>query len=168
MLDRPQRITFAEMRESGVRRGMLVCLLLVLSACSSDRIDIPPAVYVPPSPPTQDAVIKGLKAAASGRCGYPARCEVNELRTTLRTNARLVSLIFAVLVMAVAPHKQVGDGGSSRISDGAGCTKQAKSKSCYCAPRIWDFEPARAPRIESVNNENPALFMHGSSAVARL
>ena len=63
MPDDPQKITFTEMRNMGVRRGMVLCLLL--SACSSDKIDVPPVVYVPPSPPTQDAVITGLKAAAS-------------------------------------------------------------------------------------------------------
>ena len=65
MTDRPQKITFAEMRNMGVRRGMLLCLLL--SACSSDKVEIggAPVVYVPPSPPTQNAVITGLKAAAS-------------------------------------------------------------------------------------------------------
>ena len=40
---------------------------LLLSACSSDKVEIggSPVVYVPPSAPTQDAVITGLKAAAS-------------------------------------------------------------------------------------------------------
>jgi hypothetical protein len=62
MSDRPQKITFAQMRNTGVRRGMLLCL--VLSACSSEN-DVAPTVHVPPSPPTQDAVITALKAAAS-------------------------------------------------------------------------------------------------------
>ena len=64
---RSQKITFAEMRDMGVGRGMLLCLLL--SACSSDKVEIggSPVVYVPPSAPTQDAVphasatpVKGL------------------------------------------------------------------------------------------------------------
>ena len=57
------KITFGEMRESGARGIMLLCL--VLSACSSDNVDLPPATYVPPSPPTQAAVISGVKAATS-------------------------------------------------------------------------------------------------------
>jgi hypothetical protein len=38
-------------------------LYLVLSACSSDKVEVggAPVVYVPPSAPTQDAVITGLK-----------------------------------------------------------------------------------------------------------
>jgi hypothetical protein len=47
MSNRPRKITFAEMRNMGVRRGMLLCL--VLSACSSEN-DVAPTVYVPPFP----------------------------------------------------------------------------------------------------------------------
>jgi hypothetical protein len=42
--------------------GTLLCLLLC--ACSSGTTDTAP-VYVPPSPPTQDAVIAGVKAVAA-------------------------------------------------------------------------------------------------------
>ena len=43
MPDRPQRITAADMRNIGMRRAMRALLCLVLGACSSDKIDIPPA-----------------------------------------------------------------------------------------------------------------------------
>jgi hypothetical protein len=62
-MNRPEKITFGEMREFGARGIMLLCL--VLSACSSDNVDLPAATYVPPSPPTQAAVISGVKAATS-------------------------------------------------------------------------------------------------------
>jgi len=80
MSDHPQKITFAEMRNMVVRRGMLLCLLL--GACSSDKIDgVPIPAYAPPSPPTQDAVITGLKAAAS-EAKLIAPVEVSTVRPT--------------------------------------------------------------------------------------
>jgi hypothetical protein len=79
MPDDPQKITFAKMRYMGVRRGMLLCLLL--GACSSEKIDVAPVVYVPPSPPTQNAVITGLKAAAS-EAKLTAPLEVSTVRPT--------------------------------------------------------------------------------------
>ena len=56
---------------------------LLLSACSSDKVEIggAPIVYVPPSAPTQDAVITGLKAAAS-EAKLTAPLEVSTVRPT--------------------------------------------------------------------------------------
>src|SRR5215471_9051759 len=64
-------------RSAAVR--MLFCL--VLSACSSDKIDLPPSIYVPPSPPTQDAVVRGLKTVASD-AKLAAPLEVSAARPT--------------------------------------------------------------------------------------
>ena len=62
-------------------RVMLLCLML--SACSSDKVEIggAPVVYVPPSAPTQDAVISGLKAAVS-ETKLTAPLEVSTVRPT--------------------------------------------------------------------------------------
>jgi len=68
------------MRDSRCR-VMLLCLML--SACSSDKVEIggAPVVYVPPSAPTQDAVISGLKAAVS-ETKLTAPLEVSTVRPT--------------------------------------------------------------------------------------
>ena len=58
-------------------RGVLVVLLL--SGCSS--VDVPPATYTPPSPPTQAAVIAGIKKAASEAKLNPA-LEITDVRPT--------------------------------------------------------------------------------------
>jgi hypothetical protein len=50
------------MRATAGRRIMLL-LCLVLSECSSDKVELPPLTFVPASPPTQDAMISGVKAA---------------------------------------------------------------------------------------------------------
>jgi hypothetical protein len=57
MPDRPPVISFADMRSAGI--GVL---FLLLSACAS--VDSPPSTYMPPSEPTRDAVIAGLKTVA--------------------------------------------------------------------------------------------------------
>lgn len=58
-----EKITFAEMRAAGVAGGVLICL--TLSSCSS--VELPPVNYTPPSPPTQTAILDGVKAAAAER-----------------------------------------------------------------------------------------------------
>jgi hypothetical protein len=78
-MHRPQKITFAEMRDMRMFRGML--LFLVLGACSSDKIDAPPVVYVPPSPPPEDAVMRGLKSVAAD-AKLTAPLEVSPVRPT--------------------------------------------------------------------------------------
>jgi hypothetical protein len=62
-------------------RGIMPLLCLVLSACSSDQIELPPVTYVPPSPPTQDAIISGVKAAVS-EAKLSAPLEISSLRPT--------------------------------------------------------------------------------------
>jgi hypothetical protein len=99
-----QKITFAEMRGMGVCRGMLLCLLL--SACSSDKVEIggAPVVYVPPSAPTQNAVITGLKAAAS-EAKLTAPLEVSTVRPTDHGPGRF----FACLKGTMLPSKATGE-----------------------------------------------------------
>jgi hypothetical protein len=62
---------------------------LLLSACSSDKVEIggAPVVYVPPSAPTQDAVISGLKAAVS-EAKLTAPLEVSTVLGMGRTRGR--------------------------------------------------------------------------------
>ena len=66
-----------------MRDCRVMLLGLLLSACSSDKVEIggAPVVYVPPSAPTQDAVITGLKAAAS-EAKLTAPLEVSTVRPT--------------------------------------------------------------------------------------
>jgi hypothetical protein len=104
MTDRPTKITFAEMREMGVRGGMLLCL--VLSACSSEKVEVggAPVVYVPPSAPTQVALIAGLKAVAS-EAKLTAPLEVSTVRPTDHGPGRF----FACLKGTMLPSKAADD-----------------------------------------------------------
>ncbi len=56
-----QKVAFAGMRATPLL-GALICLLL--TACSSAEISLAPA-YTPPSPPTQLAIVSGVKTAAA-------------------------------------------------------------------------------------------------------
>ena len=106
--DDPQKITFAEMLNMNMRRGMLLCLLL--SACSSDKIDVPPVVYVPPSPPTQDAVITGLKAAAS-EAKLTAPLEVSTVRPTDHGPGRFFACLKGTMLPSPTPKAAADDSG---------------------------------------------------------
>jgi hypothetical protein len=108
--DRPQKITFAEMRESGVRRGMTALLCLVLSACSSDKVEIggAPVVYVPPSAPTQNAVITGLKAAAS-EAKLTAPLEVSTVRPTDHGPGRFFACLKGTMLPSPSPKAAADD-----------------------------------------------------------
>ena len=108
MPDRPQKITSAEMRNMGVRRGLLLCL--VLSACSSDKIEIGGAsvVYVPPSAPTQDAVITGLKAAAS-EAKLTAPLEVSAVRPTDHGPGRFFACLKGTMLPSPSPKAAADD-----------------------------------------------------------
>ena len=56
-----------------------VVLLLLLSGCSS--VDVPPATYTPPSPPTQAAVIAAVnKVASEAKLNPPL--EISDVRPT--------------------------------------------------------------------------------------
>lgn len=59
-------------------------LCLMLSACLSENVEVPPpGTYTPPSPPAQAAVLTGVKAAASeAKLGAPF--EISVLRPTDR------------------------------------------------------------------------------------
>jgi hypothetical protein len=110
MPDRPQRITFAEMRNMGVRRGMGALLCLVLGACSSEKIEIggAPVVYVPPSAPTQDAVITGLKAAAS-EAKLTAPLEVSTVRPTDHGPGRFFACLKGTMLPSPTPKAAADD-----------------------------------------------------------
>src|SRR6516164_6243456 len=66
-----------------MRDCRVIVLGLLLSACSSDKVEIggAPVVYVPPSAPTEDAVITGLKSAVS-ETKLTAPLEVSTVRPT--------------------------------------------------------------------------------------
>jgi hypothetical protein len=94
--------TAVSMRESSVRRGLLLCLML--SACSSDKVEIggAPVVYVPPSAPTQDAVIAGLKAAAS-EAKLTAPLEVSTVRPTDHGPGRFFACLKGTMLPSPSP-----------------------------------------------------------------
>ena len=77
MLNRRQKITLAEMRASGVHR---VLIALLLSGCSSS-VEMPPVTYTAPSPPTQAAILAGVKAAVTAAKLSPP-LEVSDVRPT--------------------------------------------------------------------------------------
>ena len=110
MPDDPQKITFAKMRNMGVRRGVLLCL--ALSACSSDKVEIggAPVVYVPPSPPSQDAVITGLKAAAS-EAKLTAPLEVSAVRPTDHGPGRFFACLKGTMLPSPTPKAAADDSG---------------------------------------------------------
>ena len=66
-----------------MRDCRIMLLGLLLSACSSDKVEIggAPVVYVPPSAPAQDAVIAGQKSAVS-ETKLTAPLEVSTVRPT--------------------------------------------------------------------------------------
>jgi hypothetical protein len=72
VIDRPKRITFAEICSAGAPGAFIT---LLVSACA------PPSTYTPPSPPMHAAVIAGVKKAASeAKLGAPL--EMSDLRPT--------------------------------------------------------------------------------------
>ena len=81
---------------------------LLLSACSSDKIDVPPVVYVPPSPPTQDAVITGLKAAAS-EAKLTAPLEVSTVRPTDHGPGRFFACLKGTMLPSPSPKAAADD-----------------------------------------------------------
>ena len=84
---------------------------LLLSACSSDKVEIggAPVVYVPPSAPTQDAVITGLKAAAS-EAKLTAPLEVSTVRPTDHGPGRFFACLKGTIQLSPTSSDTAADG----------------------------------------------------------
>ena len=84
---------------------------LLLSACSSDKVEIggAPVVYVPPSPPSQDAVITGLKAAAS-EAKLTAPLEVSTVRPTDHGPGRFFACLKGTIQLSPTSSDTAADG----------------------------------------------------------
>jgi len=75
-MTRRPKVGRAEMRQGAVRCGLVT---LLLGGCSS--AEAPPVTYTAPSPPTQAAVVAGVKAAATAAKLSPP-LEISDVRPT--------------------------------------------------------------------------------------
>ena len=93
-----------------MRDCRVMLLGLLLSACSSDKVEIgvSPVVYVPPSAPTQDAVINGLKAAAS-EAKLTAPLEVSTVRPTDHGPGRFFACLKGTMLPSSSPKAAADD-----------------------------------------------------------
>jgi len=93
-----------------MRDCRVMLLGLLLSACSSDKVEIggAPVVYVPPSAPTQDAVITGLKAAAS-EAKLTAPLEVSTVRPTDHGPGRFFACLKGTMLPSSSPKAAADD-----------------------------------------------------------
>ena len=91
---------------------------LLLSACSSDKVEIggSPVVYVPPSAPTQDAVITGLKAAAS-EAKLTAPLEVSTVRPTDRGPGHFFACLKGTIQLSPTSPNTAADGSAREPSN---------------------------------------------------
>jgi len=94
-----------------MRDCRVMLLGLLLSACSSDKVEIggAPVVYVPPSAPTQDAVITGLKAAAS-EAKLTAPLEVSTVRPTDHGPGRFFACLKGTIQLSPTSSDTAADG----------------------------------------------------------
>ena len=101
-----------------MRDCRVMLLGLLLSACSSDKVEIggAPVVYVPPSAPTQDAVITGLKAAAS-EAKLTAPLEVSTVRPTDHGPGHFFACLKGTIQLSPTSSNTAADGSAREPSN---------------------------------------------------